>query len=130
MKLICIHPLKRDNAKNPVGTILKGLQEDCWYFLYDGYSITDDCIIYQETPVPKNLYYPGRYAHGQSANNISVDICAIVGENGAGKSSLVDIFIRVMNNLAAYVIGERFVFPKAEKNGGTGTCFTNNRSQQ
>lgn len=114
MKLICIHPLKRDNAKNPVGTILKGLQEDCWYFLYDGYSITDDYIIYQKTPVPTNLYYPDRYARGQSANNISVDICAIVGENGAGKSSLVDIFIRVINNLAAYVIGERFVFPKAE----------------
>jgi len=114
MKLICIHPLKRDNAKNPVGTILKGLQEDCWYFLYDGYSITDDHIIYQKTPVPKNLYYPDRYARGQSANHINVDICAIVGENGAGKSSLVDIFIRVINNLAAYVIGEKFVFPKAE----------------
>lgn len=114
MKLICIHPLKRDNAKNPTGTILKGLQEDCWYFLYDGYSITDDYITYQKTPVPANLYYPNRYAKGQSANDISVDICAIVGENGAGKSSLVDIFIRVINNLAAYVIGEKFMFPKAE----------------
>ena len=114
MRVICIHPLRRENANNPRGSIIKGLQEDCWYFLYDGYTITDDEIVYQKTPVPENLYRPNRYARLETANAVAIDICAIVGENGAGKSSLVDIFIRVVNNLAAYVIGEKFAFPKAE----------------
>lgn len=114
MKLICIHPFKRNDANSRVGSILKGLQEDCWYYLYDGYSITEEEIRYQKTHVPENLYSPSRYARRQTANTLDIDICAIVGENGAGKSSLVDIFIRVVNNLAAYVIGERFAFPKAE----------------
>lgn len=82
--------------------------------MYDGYTITDGEIVYQKTPVPENLYRPNRYARLETANAVSIDICAIVGENGAGKSSLVDIFIRVVNNLAAYVIGEKFAFPKAE----------------
>lgn len=114
MKLICIHPFKRENANNPRGSIIKGLQEDCWYFLYDGYTITDGEIVYKKTPVPENLYRPNRYARRETANAVAIDICAIVGENGAGKSSLVDIFIRVVNNLAAYVIGEKFAFSKAE----------------
>ncbi len=114
MRVICIHPLRRENANNQRGSILKGLQEDCWYFLYDGYTITDGEIVYQKTPVPENLYRPNRYARLETANAVAIDICAIVGENGAGKSSLVDIFIRVVNNLAAYVIGEKFAFPKAE----------------
>lgn len=114
MRVICIHPLRRDNANNQRGSILRGLQEDCWYFLYDGYKINDDSIEYHITTVPDNLYYPNRYARLETANAVKIDICAIVGENGAGKSSLVDIFIRVFNNLAAYVIGEKFAFPKAE----------------
>ena len=114
MRVICIHPLRRENANNQRGSILKGLQENCWYFLYDGYTITDGEIVYQKTPVPENLYRPNRYARLETANAVAIDICAIVGENGAGKSSLVDIFIRVVNNLAAYVIGEKFAFPKAE----------------
>lgn len=114
MRVICIHPLRRENANNPRGSIIKGLQEDCWYFLYDGYTITDGEIVYQKTPVPENLYRLNRYARLETANAVAIDICAIVGENGAGKSSLVDIFIRVVNNLAAYVIGEKFAFPKAE----------------
>lgn len=114
MRLICIHPLRRENANNKRGSIIKGLREDCWYFLYDGYEINDDNIEYHITTVPDNLYYPNRYAKLQTANALIIDICAIVGENGAGKSSLVDIFIRVINNLAAYVIGEKFAFPKAE----------------
>lgn len=114
MRVICIHPLRRENANNPRGSIIKGLQEDCWYFLYDGYTITDGEIVYKKTPVPENLYRPNRYARLETANAVAIDICAIVGENGAGKSSLVDIFIRIVNNLAAYVIGEKFAFPKAE----------------
>ena len=57
---------------------------------------------------------PKVYAAGETEAEFKVDICAIVGENGAGKSTLVDIYIRVINNLAAYIFGEEFLFPKAE----------------
>lgn len=29
-----------------------------------------------------------------------IDICAVVGENGSGKSSLIELYLRLMNNLA------------------------------
>lgn len=114
MRVICIRPLKRDPNNTDKWSVLKGLREEEFYYLYDGYDIKDDYIEKSERCVPNDLYYPQRYATGKTEAGFEVDICAIVGENGAGKSTLVDIYIRVINNLAAYIFGEEFLFPKAE----------------
>lgn len=114
MRVICIRPLKRDPNNTDKWTVLKGLREDEFYYLYDGYDIKDDYIEKSERSVPDDLYTPRRYAAGKTEAGFEVDICAIVGENGAGKSTLVDMYIRVINNLAAYIFGEEFLFPKAE----------------
>lgn len=114
MRIICIRPLMRDPNNTDKWSVLKGLKEDEFYYLYDGYDITKDYIYLRERTVPDDLYYPQRYAAGETEAEFKVDICAIVGENGAGKSTLVDIYIRVINNLAAYIFGEEFLFPKAE----------------
>lgn len=114
MRIICIRPLKRDPNNTDKWSVLKGLKEEEFYYLYDGYDIMKDYIYLRDRTVPDDLYYPKRYAAGETEAEFKVDICAIVGENGAGKSTLVDIYIRVINNLAAFIFGEEFLFPKAE----------------
>lgn len=114
MRIICVRPLKRNSAYADDSSILKGLRENEFYYFYEGYDIRSNSIDLTGRIVPDDLYNPKRYAHGKTNATFSVDICAIVGQNGAGKSTLVDIYIRVINNLATYVFGEDFLFPKAE----------------
>ena len=114
MRVICIHPLAKDDSFKYHDSILKGLIEDECYYLYEGYEIHEDEILRTEDRVPKDLFNPRRYAGGTNKADYQVDICAIVGENGCGKSSLIDIYIRVINNLAAFILGEEFLYPKAE----------------
>ena len=45
---------------------------------------------------------------------MKVSVCAIVGKNGSGKSSTVDLLIRMINNLSAVLLGEKFNFAAAE----------------
>lgn len=79
-----------------------------WYTFYrkvfidrDGASVKlsndffDDKIIY-DTP------------------SMSVSVSAIVGENGSGKSSILDMIIRILNNTAAAVLGEKPQYAAAE----------------
>lgn len=114
MRVICIHPLAKDASFKYHDSILKGLIEDEYYYLYEGYEIHDNEILRGEDRVPKDLFNPQRYADGTNKANFQVDICAVVGENGCGKSSLIEIYIRVINNLAAFILGEDFLYPKAE----------------
>lgn len=44
----------------------------------------------------------------------SLNISAVVGQNGTGKSTLVDMIIRMINNLSVSVYGEDFVFSSAQ----------------
>ena len=114
MRIVCIRPIPRDPNNTDKWSVLKGLREGESYYLYDGYDIKENYIYLTERSVPDDLYYPQRYAKGETEANFKVDICAIVGANGAGKSTLVDMYIRVINNLAAFVFGEEFLYPKAE----------------
>lgn len=114
MRIICIKPIKRDPNSTDKWSVIKGLKEENSYYLYEGYTIEGDFIHKENRNVPDNLFSPNRYAAGMTNATFSVDICAIVGENGAGKSTLVDIYIRLINNLAAFIFGENFLYPKAE----------------
>lgn len=74
------------------------------YYLCDGWHIEDGKIIrskkYQSYKSPYNEYL-------NSKSDLSLSISAIVGENGSGKSSLVEFIIRLINNFATSIFGEQ-----------------------
>lgn len=114
MRIICIRPLVKDEKYRYHDSVLKGLIEGKFYYLYEGYEIHDNEILRSEDHVPRDLFNPKRFANNKNRADFQVDVCAIVGANGCGKSSLIDIYIRLVNNLAAFVFGEDFLYPKAE----------------
>lgn len=68
-------------------------------------KILDSC----NTKVLKSLH-PGEYVFNELELSEDffahhVNISAIVGMNGAGKSSLLELIFRMINNFSAYLVG-------------------------
>ncbi len=78
-----------------------------WMYFYEGVSITDHTVKFS------NIFSEDHELY--DTERVSVSISAIVGKNGKGKSSTVDMIIRILNNLAAAVIGEEEIFAAAER---------------
>lgn len=79
-----------------ISHIRKVLYVDRWYLFYKDYEVTQDGKWLKPKDiktVPTNFY---RVA--DSAPNISIS--AIVGKNGDGKSSLIELIVRILNNVA------------------------------
>lgn len=68
-------------------TIKKGLRQE-YYFLNDRCILKNQKIVLNESLLPQDFY-------GKRIN-----VQAIVGVNGSGKSSLIDIIYRIVNNLS------------------------------
>lgn len=95
-KLIAIRPLEGCNPK-----VLKNLKENLTYKFYNDYQfyigdelITDsfcketfDKILFKST-VPENFFN-----QGDDEENIKINISAIVGQNGSGKSAIVELLV-------------------------------------
>lgn len=77
-----------------------------WLYFYQGFEIKSNGIKVNEHAFDDVILYQG----GKTAISIS----AIAGQNGAGKSTIVDMVVRLLNNLATAVIGEDYVFDSAE----------------
>lgn len=79
-----------------------------WYYFYKGISISENNTQVEMTSEAKkdfSLY---------DAKELKISLCAIVGRNGAGKSSIVELLVRAINNLAASLLGEGYNFSAAE----------------
>ena len=73
-------------------------------FYLKSITIYDQCDkALMKTLQPRTYKLSERLPFDMYGENISV--CAIVGENGAGKSSLLDILYRIINNFSYLVIG-------------------------
>lgn len=72
---------------------LKILKPDETYYFYNNYSIspTDDKII-NRSKLPVDFF---------GASSPSINISAIVGKNGSGKSTIIELLFRIINNIAA-----------------------------
>ena len=89
-KVIGVRALKGCNKH-----IIKNLEPNTFYAFYNNYKIEGENVIKYEQQVPSNLY----------AQNISLH--AIVGMNGSGKSTIIELIIRIINNLSFYILGKQ-----------------------
>lgn len=83
----------------------KNLRVDCLYQLLQGYHILDEKIEVEKWRHIQNLLYDDYYE--ENANNVPhVQFSAIVGKNGSGKSTIIELIMRIINNFATIVYGE------------------------
>ena len=99
--------------------------QESWFYFYDGVSIENckgggyeaflpeglfdsDSVLYRSDKHPRVLTVQNKH-YLQNIN-----ISAIIGENGTGKSTLVDMIIRILNNFSATVFGENYIYSSAQ----------------
>lgn len=85
------------------GEIRRKLEKDKVYYLLKGFEVYDDKIVVDFSRFNRPVF---DFYLGTSSHKTHVSVSAVVGENGSGKSSLIEFEIRLLNNLAAAVFGE------------------------
>ena len=86
-----------------------------WFYFNKGFKIYEDFEgKVEKVTVEESAFDSDQYLYSRSDKFPNVSVSAIVGQNGTGKSTIVDTVIRLLNNLAAAIIGEDFVYTSAQ----------------
>ena len=81
---------------------------DKWFYFYKGITISENNSQVEITSEAKkdfSLY---------DTDELKISLCAVVGRNGAGKSSIVELLVRTINTLAAAMLVAGYNFSAAE----------------
>lgn len=93
-KLIAIRPLK-----GCYSSILKCLKEEQFYYFCNEYTITSDGIAIRDKFV---RFLPEDFFSLDNNSQLQINVSAVVGMNGDGKSTLVELVMRLLNNCAKH----------------------------
>ncbi len=92
-KIISIRPLRGCSAK-----YRKILTPGQYYYFYEDYTIWDDRI----------EYLPAKYTSIYNIKDIKVNVSAIAGKNGSGKSSLIELLTVSLNNIVIKYLNKKY----------------------
>ena len=116
-RIIALRPITpkcvKDEELNMVKAMQKKVFGSSWLYFYRGYKLQDNDVLngksgpetfygYQLT-VSKNVF-DDSVLYDQ--DDVCISIGAIVGPNGCGKSSMIELIIRILNNLSVAAKGE------------------------
>lgn len=84
------------------------------YMLLEGYDIKDGVVVKTLWRDEQDKLYDDYYTESLNGKP-HILVSAIVGQNGAGKSSVVEFMMRLINNFAAASLGEKKQGPAATR---------------
>ena len=84
------------------------------YLLLDGYEIKENEVTKTLWRDNQDKLYDDYYTESLEGKP-HIQVSAIVGQNGAGKSSIVEFMVRLINNFAAASLGEKKQGPAATR---------------
>ena len=112
-RIIAFRCLKPENPvqfeKHHVNRMQRSLAtENRWYKFYQNVKVNEDG---SRVTIPTDFYNDGMM---YDTDSMCISVSAIVGENGSGKSSILDMMVRVLNNAATALMGEKPQYAAAE----------------
>ncbi|WP_338840168.1 hypothetical protein [Flavobacterium ginsenosidimutans] len=108
-KLLAIRPLKDCNDK-----FLKNLEENQIYQFYNDYEFKDgkgNGIIDYQPIIDVKVVEDRRKSLPESFYGENINVCAIVGKNGSGKSALIELLIATIIKVSL-IVNENFIVPE------------------
>ena len=84
-----------------------------WLYINDGFSISGDVENGFNVTIREDAF-DSEFLLYSPEHGVKVSISAIVGQNGTGKSTIIDMILRTLNNLSAAILGETFNYSSAQ----------------